>query len=100
MADPIISVRDLVVSYGGRRVLDGVNLDILGRRERALAQLVHAVGLADEPLFAGTDRAPAMEVEPRGVSPNGAPARWVPAVLALAVLGVAGFFVLRRRSAR
>src|SRR6478735_2618272 len=28
MADPIISVRDLVVSYGGRRVLDGVNLDI------------------------------------------------------------------------
>ena len=28
MADPIISVRDLVVSYDGRRVLDGVNLDI------------------------------------------------------------------------
>ncbi len=28
MADPIISVRDLIVSYGGRRVLDGVNLDI------------------------------------------------------------------------
>jgi len=28
MAAPIISVRDLVVSYGGRRVLDGVNLDI------------------------------------------------------------------------
>jgi phospholipid/cholesterol/gamma-HCH transport system ATP-binding protein len=28
MADSIISVRDLVVSYGGRRVLDGVNLEI------------------------------------------------------------------------
>ena len=28
MTNPIISVRDLVVSYGGRRVLDGVNLDI------------------------------------------------------------------------
>jgi len=28
MANPIISVRDLIVSYGGRRVLDGVNLDI------------------------------------------------------------------------
>lgn len=27
-AEPMISVRDLVVSYGGRRVLDGVNLDI------------------------------------------------------------------------
>src|ERR1700759_5759172 len=28
MERPIISVRDLVVSYGGRRVLNGVNLDI------------------------------------------------------------------------
>src|SRR5271170_839689 len=28
MTNPIISVRDLIVSYGGRRVLDGVNLDI------------------------------------------------------------------------
>ena len=28
MANPIISVRDLTVSYGGRRVLDGVNLDV------------------------------------------------------------------------
>jgi phospholipid/cholesterol/gamma-HCH transport system ATP-binding protein len=28
MTDSIISVRDLVVSYGGRRVLDGVNLEI------------------------------------------------------------------------
>lgn len=27
-ADPMISVRDLVVSYGGRRVLNGINLDI------------------------------------------------------------------------
>jgi phospholipid/cholesterol/gamma-HCH transport system ATP-binding protein len=27
-AEPMISVRDLVVSYGGRRVLDGINLDI------------------------------------------------------------------------
>jgi phospholipid/cholesterol/gamma-HCH transport system ATP-binding protein len=26
--DPVISVRDVVVSYNGRRVLDGVNLDI------------------------------------------------------------------------
>ena len=26
--EPVISVRDLVVSYGGRRVLDGINLDI------------------------------------------------------------------------
>jgi phospholipid/cholesterol/gamma-HCH transport system ATP-binding protein len=28
MADPIISVRNLTVSYGGHRVLDGVNLDV------------------------------------------------------------------------
>jgi phospholipid/cholesterol/gamma-HCH transport system ATP-binding protein len=28
VADPMISVRDLVVSYGGRRVLNGINLDI------------------------------------------------------------------------
>jgi phospholipid/cholesterol/gamma-HCH transport system ATP-binding protein len=28
MATPIISVRDLTVCYGGRRVLDGVNLDV------------------------------------------------------------------------
>ena len=28
MESPIISVRDLTVSYGGRRVLNGVNLDI------------------------------------------------------------------------
>src|SRR3954447_1644040 len=27
-AEPMISVRDLVVSYGGRRVLDGINLDV------------------------------------------------------------------------
>jgi phospholipid/cholesterol/gamma-HCH transport system ATP-binding protein len=27
-AEPVISVRDVVVSYGGRRVLDGINLDI------------------------------------------------------------------------
>ncbi|HEX4165930.1 MAG TPA: ABC transporter ATP-binding protein [Bryobacteraceae bacterium] len=27
-AEPMISVRDVVVSYGGRRVLDGINLDI------------------------------------------------------------------------
>src|SRR5258707_15517903 len=27
-ADPVISVRDVVVSYNGRRVLDGINLDI------------------------------------------------------------------------
>ena len=26
--DPVISVRDVVVNYGGRRVLDGINLDI------------------------------------------------------------------------
>jgi phospholipid/cholesterol/gamma-HCH transport system ATP-binding protein len=26
--EPVISVRDVVVSYGGRRVLDGINLDI------------------------------------------------------------------------
>jgi phospholipid/cholesterol/gamma-HCH transport system ATP-binding protein len=26
--EPLISVRDVVVSYGGRRVLDGINLDI------------------------------------------------------------------------
>jgi ABC-type transporter Mla maintaining outer membrane lipid asymmetry ATPase subunit MlaF len=25
---PIISIRDLVVEYGGRRVLNGVNLEI------------------------------------------------------------------------
>ena len=25
---PVISVRDVVVSYGGRRVLDGINLDV------------------------------------------------------------------------
>jgi len=25
---PVISVRDVVVSYNGRRVLDGINLDI------------------------------------------------------------------------
>lgn len=29
MPDPLISVRDVVVSYGGRRVLEGVNLDIM-----------------------------------------------------------------------
>ena len=28
MADPMISVAGLTVAYGGRRVLDGVNLDI------------------------------------------------------------------------
>src|SRR5246127_2820239 len=28
MDDPIISIRDLTVSYGGRRVLNGVSLDI------------------------------------------------------------------------
>ena len=28
MADPIISVRDVRVSYGKHRVLDGVNLDV------------------------------------------------------------------------
>jgi phospholipid/cholesterol/gamma-HCH transport system ATP-binding protein len=28
ITDPAISVRDVVVSYGGRRVLDGINLDI------------------------------------------------------------------------
>src|SRR3954451_18743142 len=27
-AEPMISVRDVVVSYGGRRVLNGINLDI------------------------------------------------------------------------
>jgi phospholipid/cholesterol/gamma-HCH transport system ATP-binding protein len=27
-AGPVLSVRDVVVSYGGRRVLDGINLDI------------------------------------------------------------------------
>lgn len=26
--ESVISVRDLVVSYGGRRVLNGINLDI------------------------------------------------------------------------
>src|ERR1700688_1694816 len=26
--EPVISVRDVVVSYNGRRVLDGINLDI------------------------------------------------------------------------
>jgi len=29
LADPIISIRDVTVSYNGRRVLDGINLDIL-----------------------------------------------------------------------
>jgi phospholipid/cholesterol/gamma-HCH transport system ATP-binding protein len=28
LAEPMISVRDLMVTYGGRRVLDGINLDI------------------------------------------------------------------------
>ena len=28
MSDPAISVRNVVVSYGGRRVLDGINLDV------------------------------------------------------------------------
>jgi phospholipid/cholesterol/gamma-HCH transport system ATP-binding protein len=28
-ADPVISVRDVIVSYNGRQVLDGINLDIL-----------------------------------------------------------------------
>ena len=28
MVDPIISVRDVTVKYGGRRVLDGINLDV------------------------------------------------------------------------
>ena len=27
--EPAISVRDLVVSYNGRRVLDGINLDVV-----------------------------------------------------------------------
>src|SRR5256884_9507129 len=27
-AQPVISVRDVVVTYGGRRVLDGINLEI------------------------------------------------------------------------
>ena len=29
LADPVISVRDLVVTYAGRRVLNGINLDIV-----------------------------------------------------------------------
>ena len=28
MSDPAISVRNVVVSYDGRRVLDGINLDV------------------------------------------------------------------------
>jgi phospholipid/cholesterol/gamma-HCH transport system ATP-binding protein len=28
MADPVISIRDLVATYGGRRVLNGINLDV------------------------------------------------------------------------
>src|ERR1700757_1642433 len=61
MADPIISVRDLVVSYGGRRVLDGVNLDIQQGEVLALlggsgsgksTMLRHIIGL-ERPL-AGT----------------------------------------------
>jgi phospholipid/cholesterol/gamma-HCH transport system ATP-binding protein len=28
VSDPAISVRDVIVSYGGRRVLDGINLDV------------------------------------------------------------------------
>src|ERR1700733_8934553 len=55
MESPIISVRDLTVSYGGRRVLNGVNLDIQHGEVMALlgasgsgksTMLRHIIGLA------------------------------------------------------
>ena len=55
MEDPIISIRDLTVSYGGRRVLNGVSLDIQRGEVLALlggsgsgksTMLRHIIGLA------------------------------------------------------
>jgi phospholipid/cholesterol/gamma-HCH transport system ATP-binding protein len=55
MSEAIISIRDLTVSYGGRRVLDGVNLDIQRGEVIALlgasgsgksTMLRHIIGLA------------------------------------------------------
>src|SRR5271166_3031661 len=55
MQDPIISIRDLTVSYGGRRVLNGVTLDIQRGEVIALlgasgsgksTMLRHIIGLA------------------------------------------------------
>ena len=45
MQAPIISVRDLTVCYGDRRVLDGVNLDI----ERGEVLALH---IGDDPTSA------------------------------------------------
>ena len=55
MDEPIITIRDLTVSYGGRRVLNGVNLDIMRGEVMALlgasgsgktTMLKHIIGLA------------------------------------------------------
>jgi phospholipid/cholesterol/gamma-HCH transport system ATP-binding protein len=55
MDEPIISIRDLTVSYGGRRVLNGVNLDIMRGEVMVLlgasgsgksTMLRHMIGLA------------------------------------------------------
>ena len=55
MADPIISIRDLTVSFGGRRVLNGISLDIERGEVIALlgasgsgksTMLRHIIGLA------------------------------------------------------
>src|SRR6201986_1468315 len=80
MADSIISVRDLVVSYGGRRVLDGVNLDIQQGEVLALlggsgsgksTMLRHIIGL---------ERPDAGTVHVQGVDINRCSARELKAV--------------------
>src|SRR5246127_178244 len=80
MAAPIISVRDLVVSYGGRRVLDGVNLDIQQGEVLALlggsgsgksTMLRHIIGL---------ERPDAGTVHVQGVDINRCSARELKAV--------------------
>jgi ABC-type multidrug transport system ATPase subunit len=45
MATPIIRVRDLTVSYGGHRLLDGVSLDI----ERGEIMALLGVSIAAPP---------------------------------------------------
>src|SRR6201998_229341 len=80
MADPIISVRDLVVSYGGRRVLDGVNLDI--QRGEVMA-LLGASGSGKSTMLRhiiGLEKPDAGTVHVQGVDINRCSARELTAV--------------------
>src|SRR3954466_369768 len=78
--EPMISVRDLVVSYGGRRVLDGINLDVargetmvlLGGSGSGKSTLLrHIIGLerpeAGQILVNGIDLATSVQKELRRV---------------------------------